>query len=160
MPPASLSALAVMMPGPISARAANRRMRHPPSRPRTAPPGMVVRAAGFPFWGAPPGGVPLSFGVGMAYPRLPPKGLSWSSSQLECQAASFVSFVAGILTGMDRRGFSGEHSGHTTSPRGRQQDIHGVVHGDDPLKLVLLVHHGHGQQVVLGDHPRHRLLIR
>ena len=46
----------------------------------------------------------------------------------------------------------GEHTGQPLLPRGGQNDVDGIVDGDDALQAVAVVDHGRGHQVILGDH--------
>jgi len=64
---------------------------------------------------------------------------------------------AGFQIGLVRR----QHSGHLLKVlRGLLLDnVHGVVHGDNAHQALLLVHHRHGQEVVLAQGLGHVLFI-
>src|SRR5512143_2097935 len=111
MPPASLSTLAVMMPGPTMASSISRRTRRGRMR----------------CWRA------MSASPGLRALR---------------EAAARVAAADGLAV----------HARDALLPGRRDDLVERVVGGDDAVEFVLLVHHRHGQQVVLGDHLRHALL--
>ena len=52
---------------------------------------------------------------------------------------------------------SREHARQPVTPHGRRHGVEGVIDRHDPDQPALVVHHGHGQQVVMGDRLGDRL---